>query len=211
MELFEACDDFERQLPEYSRSQDALIDFYLIGLREADRRQREFEQAVGDHLDVEGAMVEVIEQARARYRRLAEKVQLVFTKHLETSGWPPSGRLANADVFDQFVSPRLQESGRRVAYFLVDALRYELGVALQQQLVEDDPVELLPAFAQLPSITVVGMASLLPGAGKRLSLAKKEGGNNEISFVPMIGDSTVPTLISAWSYCASNTVIASWR
>ena len=186
LELFEACDDFERQLPEYSRSQDALIDFYLIGLREADRRQREFEQAVGDHLDVEGAMVEVIEQARARYRRLAEKVQLVFTKHLEISGWPPSGRLANADVFDQLVSPRLQESGRRVAYFLVDALRYELGVALQQQLAEDDPVELLPAYAQLPSITVVGMASLLPGAGKRLTLAKKEDG-----YVPMIGDAAV--------------------
>jgi hypothetical protein len=70
-------------------------------------------------------------------------------------------------------------------------LRYELGVALQQQLVEDDPVELLPAFAQLPSITVVGMASLLPGAGKRLSLAKKEGINNEIGLVPMIGDSAV--------------------
>ena len=191
LELFDTCDDFERQLPDHSRSQEALIDFYLMGLREADRRQREFEQAVGDHLDIEGAMADVVDQARACYRRLTEKVQLVFTKHLQTSGWPPSGRLANADVFDQLVAPRLQESGRRVAYFLVDALRYELGVALQQQLAEDDPVELLPAYAQLPSITLVGMASLLPGAGKRLNLAKKEGANKEISFVPMMGDSTV--------------------
>jgi hypothetical protein len=145
LQLTEVCDDFERQLPDHSRSQDLLIDFYLSGLREADRHQREFEQAVGDHLDVEGAMSEVIEQARARYRRLAEKTQVVFTKQLEASGWPPSGRLANADVFDHLVAPRLQESGRRVAYFLVDALRYELGVALQQQLAEDDPVELQAA------------------------------------------------------------------
>lgn len=186
LHLTEACDDFERQLPEHSRSQDTLIDFYLGSLREADRHQREFEQAVGDHLDVEGAMLEVIEQARARYRRLAEKTQMVFTKQLEGSGWPPSGRLANADVFDHLVAPRLQESGRRVAYFLVDALRYELGVALQQQLSDDDPVELHAAYAQLPSITLVGMASLLPGAGKNLSLAKKNDG-----FVPTIGGSAV--------------------
>ncbi|MEW8419741.1 MAG: PglZ domain-containing protein [Candidatus Thiodiazotropha endolucinida] len=184
--LLEVCDDFERQLPDHSRSQDGLIDFYLSGLREIDRYQREFEQAVGDHLDVEGAMGEVIEQARARYRRLAEKTQVVFTKQLEASGWPPTGRLANADVFDHLVTPRLQESGRRVAYFLVDALRYELGVALQQQLAEDEPVELLAAYAQLPSITLVGMASLLPGAGKHLSLVKKNDG-----FVPVIGEAVV--------------------
>ena len=183
LELFASCDDFERQLPEHSRSQNALIDFYLIGLREADRRQREFEQAVGGYLDVESDMVEVIDHARLRYGRLAGKVQMVFTKHLETSGWPPAGRLANSDVFDQYVSPRLQESGRRVAYFLVDALRYELGVALQQQLADDDSVELLDAFAQLPSITSVGMASLLPEAGTRLNLVQKEG-----RVVPMIGD-----------------------
>ena len=183
LELFASCDDFERQLPEHSRSQDALIDFYLIGLREADRRQREFEQAVGGYLDVESDMAKVIDHARSRYGRLAGKVQMVFTKHLETSGWPPAGRLANSDVFDQYVSPRLQESERRVAYFLVDALRYELGVALQQQLADDDSVELLDAFAQLPSITSVGMASLLPEAGTRLNLVQKEG-----RVVPMIGD-----------------------
>ena len=183
LELFASCDDFERQLPEHSRSQDALIDFYLIGLRQADRRQREFEQAVGGYLDVENDMAKVIDHARSRYGRLAGKVQMVFTKHLETSGWPPAGRLANSDVFDQYVSPRLQESERRVAYFLVDALRYELGVALQQQLADDDSVELLDAFAQLPSITSVGMASLLPEAGTRLNLVQKEG-----RVVPMIGD-----------------------
>lgn len=171
LSLVEACDDFERQLPDHARSQAELIDFYLGSLREADRLQREFEQAAGDFLDQHGLMHEVIGQARARYRRLAEKVQGVFVKHVETAGWPPAGRLANADAFDRLVADRLKESGRKVAYLMVDALRYELGVALEKLLAEDGPVELQAAYAQLPTITLVGMASLLPGARAGLTLS----------------------------------------
>lgn len=169
--LVEACEDFERQLPGHARSQADLLDFYLGSLREADRLHREFEQAVGDFLDAHELMNEVIQQARARYRRLSERVQGVFVKHLETSGWPPSGRMANADAFDRLVADRLKESGRRVAYLMVDALRYELGVALERLLAEDGPVELQATYAQLPTITPVGMASLLPGARSNLVLA----------------------------------------
>lgn len=171
LSLVEACEDYARQLPDHARSQAALLDFYLGSLREADRLQREFEQAVGDFLDPHGLMQSVIDQARARYRRLAEKVQTVFTKHLEATGWPPEGRLANADIFDRLLADRLKESGRRVAYLMVDALRYELGVALEKMLAEDGPVELQAAYAQLPTITLVGMASLLPGARSNLSLS----------------------------------------
>jgi hypothetical protein len=171
LSLVEACDDFDRQLPEHARSQAELIDFYLGSLREADRLQREFEQAAGDFLDQHGVMHEVIDQARARYRRLAEKVQGVFVKHIETTGWPPAGRLANANAFDRLVADRLKESGCKVAYLMVDALRYELGVALEKLLAEDGPVELQAAYAQLPTITMVGMASLLPGARTALTLS----------------------------------------
>ncbi|WP_349609041.1 PglZ domain-containing protein [Cupriavidus sp. DF5525] len=171
LSLVEACDDYERQLPAHARCQADLLDFYLGSLREADRLQREFEQAVGDFLDQHGLMHEVISQARARYRRLAEKVQGVFVKHVETGGWPPTGRMANADAFDRVVADRLKESGRKIAYLMVDALRYELGVALEKLLAEDGPVELQAAYAQLPTITLVGMASLLPGARTNLSLA----------------------------------------
>ena len=171
LSLVEACDDFERQLPDHARSQADLIDFYLGSLREADRLQREFEQAAGDFLDPHELMHEVITRARSHYRRLAERVQGVFVKHVETVGWPPSGRLANADVFDRFVADRLTENGRKVAYLMVDALRYELGVALEKLLAEDGPVELQAAYAQLPTITLVGMASLLPGARTGLTLS----------------------------------------
>ena len=186
LSLVEACEDYERQLPDHARSQADLLDFYLGSLREADRLQREFEQAAGDFLDQHGLMHEVIGQARARYRRLAEKVQGVFIKHVETAGWPPTGRLANADAFDRLVADRLKESGRKVAYLMVDALRYELGVALERLLAEDGPVELQAAYAQLPTITPVGMASLLPGARTKLTLALEND-----SLVPKLAGVTV--------------------
>jgi hypothetical protein len=184
--LIEACDDYERQLSDHSRSQAELIDFYVASLREADRLQREFEQAVGDFHDQHDMMHELVQQARTRYRRLAEKVQTLFVRHLETAGWPPAGRMANADVFDRLVADRLKESGRKVAYILVDALRYELGVALEKMLAEDGPVELQAAYAQLPTITPVGMASLLPGARTQLALTL----DND-SLVPKLAGATV--------------------
>ncbi len=181
--LIEACEDAERQLPDHTRSQDALIDFYLAELREVDRRQREFEQAAGDYIDATGLLDPVKSRARAVYQKLVNRVQSVFIRHLEKSGWPPAGRLANADVFDRVVAPRLQESGRRVALLLIDALRYELGVELQKQLGESAPTELQSAFVQLPSVTPVGMASLLPDAGQHLRLGKKDD-----TLAPSLGD-----------------------
>jgi hypothetical protein len=184
--LIEACDAGENQLPENSRSQEALLDFYISHLRGVDSLQREFEQAVGDLHDPHDLMNEVVGQARATYRRLAEKVQTAFVKHLETSGWPPAGRLANGEVYDRFVGERLKDRGRKIAYLMVDALRYELGVALEKLLAEDGAVELHAAYAQLPTITRVGMASLLPGAKSDLTL---DWVNDKL--LPKLGDAPV--------------------
>jgi hypothetical protein len=146
-------------------------------------RQREFEQAIGDYISADEPLGKVINHGRRRYGHLMEKVETIFTRHLEVSGWPPTNRLANADVFDHFLQPLVQESGRRVAYILVDALRYELGVALHAQLADSEQVELVPVCAQLPSVTPVGMASLLPGAGQTLRLLKDDHG-----FVVALGE-----------------------
>lgn len=185
--LVQACEDADRQLPEPARSQTALIDFYTTSLREIDRLQREFEQAERDLLIKQDGVDEVVPHARAAYRKLVDKVQGLFVRHLEQSGWPPAGRLANADVFDKLIAPKLQESGRRVAVLLIDALRYELGVELQKQLADAAQVEVQAAFAQLPSITPVGMASLLPGAGAELKLIRKGD-----QMVVALGDQALP-------------------
>lgn len=191
LELVQCCEDLDRQLGEHTRSLETLLEFYIGSLREVDRLQREFEQAVSDFewQDAKGVMTPVKQQARKQYGKLVEKVQTVFTRHLQTTGWPLPGRLANADVFDRLVAPKLQQNGHKVAYFMVDALRYELGVALEKQLAEDGVVELKAALAQLPSVTPVGMASLLPGASQQLFLK-----NDDLSIVPMLGDQVVNTV-----------------
>lgn len=172
--LVQACDDTERQLSDHTRSIDTLLDYYTSSMREVDRLQREFEQAAGDLLDSGGASIEVISQSRTTYRKLLDKVHGVFIRHIEKSGWPISGRLSNADVFDKLIAPKLLESGRRVAYLLIDAMRYELGVELAKHLNEAGQVEVQVACAQMPTVTPVGMATLLPGAGQNLKLMNKD-------------------------------------
>lgn len=172
LQLVEACDDASRQLSGSSRSLDDLVQYYVASLREVDRLQREFEQAFGDYIPVDGLLSEAIEHCRRRYGILAEKVQLIFTRHFAASGWPLQGHLANGDLFDRVVAPMLQESGRRVAFIQVDALRYELGVTLHKQLCDTEHAEIYAACAQLPSVTPVGMASLLPGAAAGLRVVK---------------------------------------
>ena len=194
--LIESCDDVERALPEFSKGLGQLIEFYVSQMRETDRSHREFEQAVSDYewQDIEGVMQQVIKRARAKYAALSEKLQLLFTKYVQHDGWPTTTYLSNNDVFDKLVAPKLQESGVRVAYLMVDALRYELGVALERQLASDGKLNIQPALAQLPSITLVGMAGLLPGAGDELTLTKEEGG-----YKPFIRGKAVATVFSAWN------------
>lgn len=187
--LIESCADLLRELPEHSSSQAALLDFYLTSLREADRLQREFEQAVTNYWDATGLLKPVTEKARKEYCKLTDKVQHLFIKQLADNGWPPENRLYNADVFDEVVAPKLKASGQRVAYLMVDALRFELGLELEKQLKDEFEITLKPAYACLPSITLVGMASLLPGAGKELSIKKSSTG-----MVPMLGEVPVATV-----------------
>lgn len=189
LSLIEACDDADRQLPDRAKSQETLIDYYVGSLREVDRLQREFEQSAPDWLLTTKTMQEIVATAQSAYRKLIERVQGLFVKFLESEGWPATGFANNADTFDRVVAPMLQESGRRVAYVMVDALRYELGVVLEKQLREDGQVEMQAACAQLPSITPVGMASLLPGAGTELRIDRQDN-----DFVVMLGDAKLKTV-----------------
>jgi PglZ domain len=170
LSLISVCEDFDRQLLDHSRSQETLIDFYISSLREVDRRQREFEESVSNATASRDLLDPVITASRSRYRQLTEKVQTLFTRHLEKSSWAPSSKLSNSAVFDRFIAPRLSDKGYRMAYLMIDALRYELGVELEKLLTDLGTVQLHPACAQLPTITPVGMASLLPGAENGLTL-----------------------------------------
>lgn len=181
--LIECCQDNDRALPDHTKSMDALLDFYINRFREVDQRHREFEQAVSDYAwqDTQGIFTQVLTFARKQYGKLVETVQFIFTKHLQQTGWPVTGRMANTQVFDKMVAPKLEISGHKIAFIMVDTLRYELGVELEKQLAEETQTQIFPALVQLPSITSVGMAGLLPGASVDFKLIKTDAG-----FAPQV-------------------------
>ena len=57
LRLVECCDDADRQLADHARGLDALIGYYVSSLCEVDRRQREFEQSIGDLVSPDAAMM----------------------------------------------------------------------------------------------------------------------------------------------------------
>ena len=88
------------------------------------------------------------------------------------------------EVFRQQVRSRTAEG--KTAYVLVDALRYEMGQEFVEGLGDEFDITFGPAIAQLPTITEVGMAALMPGAEQGMELVDVGAGRVGIR----IGDST---------------------
>jgi hypothetical protein len=178
---------------------EAIIYAYSSSWRELDRRYREMEQSVAEWQGEHDGLDRIVTAARSGYQKLAGTLQAEFIRHVQNEGWPATGQnlLRNSRVFDREVGPSL-ETGRRIAYFLVDSLRYELAVELEKQLSDKHTVRLMTVCAQLPTYTEVGMASLMPEADTALSLAVKDG-----KLVTTLGGSPATTPSARFSYMKS--------
>ena len=152
-----------------SNSTEAVFDFYVQRFQIADQKHRSFEQAVVDALGTCEELEKIIDLVRSRYLSAAESLQSIFIGAVQAQGWPVSGRLRSTEIFQNFIAPDL-EGKKRVALFMVDALRYELAVQMESELSGRLKVSISPVSAQLPTITAVGMAALLPDANKSLEL-----------------------------------------
>jgi hypothetical protein len=178
--LVTRADDLRDEFGTVGKTLAAIVDFYVARGHVLDTLHREFEQAVGDAYGDLDCLEPLVEHARESHRKLAEHVQERFVSAVQSDGWPLSGRTRNTEIFDKFVAPALKERKRRVAFFMVDALRFELGVVLEKKL-KDDACTLGVVCAQLPTVTAVGMASLLPEAETHLRLVRE-------------GDKLIPTI-----------------
>lgn len=172
-ELLMCVRDLQGEMGGVGRTAGDLFAFYRDRFRLADRRHRDFEQAVADTYGEHDVLDGLIEQARRGYFRAAESLQARFLEAVAEEGWPVSGQIRHGEVFDRFVSPWLKER-KKVAFFMVDALRYELAAALDAELSERWNTELAAVCAQLPTVTAVGMAALMPGADGKLRLVKEK-------------------------------------
>ena len=125
---------------------------------------------------------------RRAYEDACQVMAEGFTTALESAGWTVPGALHQSRIFSEVVNGK----PKPVAYFLVDAMRYEMGVELVQRLqppdgTSTDEVQIKAAMAGLPSITPVGMAALLPGASASFAVVEqggKLGSRIEGTFLP---------------------------
>ena len=169
LELIRTAQDLKNALNGLKQDLELIVDFYCDHFRRLDRCHREFEQSVADVFGELDVLEPVVDLARKKYLEAAESLQSMFTAAVKAEGWPISGRIRNSEVFDRFVAPWLKER-KKVAYFLVDALRYELAVELENELSATFRTQITPVCAQLPTVTSVGMAALMPEANGSLQL-----------------------------------------
>jgi hypothetical protein len=157
------------------------------GWSDLDRAQRLMEQSIAE-CPLKEELENLIEQARAHYRNLADAIQQRFLERIEAEGWPPEDTLRQTQIYDRFIVPALA-AREKTAYILADSLRFEMGRDLAQLLAEFGQVELQAAASALPTITEVGMAALLPGADGAFTFKLE---NEEV--VPCIGGKLVKDL-----------------
>lgn len=185
LELIKEVVDLEKLLSTTGKGLINLFDFYCDRFRHLDLLHRNFEQAVVDAFGEFESLEELIESARIKYRSIAEKLQIKFVSAVQDEGWPVGDRVRSTEVFRKHVSPWIDER-KKVAYFMVDALRYELAIELENELSSHFTTEIYPVCAQLPTITSMGMAALMPGSDGHLRLEAADG-----SLVPYIKDRKV--------------------
>lgn len=117
-----------------------------------------------------------------------------FTKALVKAGWTVPGALHQTRVWSEVVA----DKPKPVAYFLVDAMRFEMGIELAERLPKSSEVSVRAAVGALPSITPVGMAALQPGASASFSVVEQAG-----KLGARIDDSFLPDLVSRKKHAAA--------
>ena len=114
----------------------------------------------------------VMSLCRRRYAEVLDTMTRAFTGAFVTAGLSSDNVRRHIEVYGAAVGPALAE-GNRVAYLLVDALRYEMAGAVMEALEKEYESAIEPAFAQLPGLTSVGMAALLPDAESGLEVGEE--------------------------------------
>jgi hypothetical protein len=110
-----------------------------------------------------------------------------FCRALGRSQWSVPGALSQTHVYPDVVAARPKPA----AYFLIDAMRFEMGLELAERLPKTAEVTIRPAVCALPSITPIGMAALLPDASGSFAITDLNG-----KFGAKIDDVFLPDLVS---------------
>ncbi len=121
----------------------------------------------------------LVVHARQRYSSVANMLAQRFIQAYADEKFELKNVLLQADIYGAMVEPVAQTE--RVAYILVDALRFEMARELLTVLEPGWSHDLTLALATPPTITEIGMAALMPEAEKGLTIVPAEG--NKLAVV----------------------------
>ncbi|MCL4487044.1 MAG: PglZ domain-containing protein [Chloroflexi bacterium] len=128
-------------------------------------------------LDSEGAhasIEQLLAHARQEYSTVVDSLARKFVRAYADAKFDLGGVTRQNEIFARFVGSA--SDSPKTAYFMVDALRYEMARDLVAALAKDWQAELNFALALPPTITPVGMGALLPGAERGITLEDAGGG-----------------------------------
>lgn len=170
-ELGELADALRPQLSKIGNNPHTWINAYVAndGWFRVDQAQRRLETLLAT-LDGD-ANERPLGVVRGLYEDTCRAMADGFTRALAAAHWAVSGPLQQTRIFSEVVSKQPMP----VAYFLVDAMRYEMGIELAERLPTTAEVSVRPALCALPSITPIGMAALQPGAAASFSVVAQGG------------------------------------
>ncbi len=114
----------------------------------------------------------LVHTARRQHQEVSGALAECFVRAWRSEGFAITGHTRQTEIFDRFVAPEIAKGNknRRIAYILVDALRWELAQELPEVLGADFTSRIELAIGTAPSITEIGMAALLPSAASGLRI-----------------------------------------
>jgi len=183
--LLRRADDVAGEWEGVSTSASAMVLAYTAdrGWCELDRAQRAFEQAAAN-AQPSDTLAPLIDLCRHRYWDLTSDLADRFQELVAAEGWPPQAIERQQLFYQRHIEP-LMAAGEKVAWFVVDAMRFEMGRDLAAALVGKADARLEPVAAALPTSTAICMAALMPGADSGWAI--RDG-------VPCIGQRALPDL-----------------
>lgn len=157
------------------------------GLWQLDQAQRHYEHGAA-RCAGDDEVAPLLQACRTRYASIIQRAQTAFQSAVQREGWPPEGVRRQTQTFDTTVALELT-ARRKVAYFLVDSLRYEMGRELAKVVAGFGSVTIEPAATILPTITPYGMAALMPDADGAFALTEQRS-----DLVPTLGSTPLPSV-----------------
>jgi hypothetical protein len=161
-------------------SLDELVDAYALHAapwmrldrisRDMETRHARWEMAVTET----EALEKLIAHARETYATCSGAIAETYAGALSQAAFSSARHGEHTRAFHDWVLPELDGDGR-TAYFLVDALRFEMATELIEGLATEFDASVEPIIGCLPGITSVGMAALLPGSEGGLLIESGQG------------------------------------